>query len=337
MASVFIPGILEHIRVDSDLETSVFTDFAGTRFPQGSFPVLPSPDTRFTNLQTDGDGFRSGSDEWSALVIALLCFSSEFPVLMELGASQGLWCVPWIRHSEILKLEGAHALAVEASASKIQALNFWEAQGLKFSTANTIDGFQLSGSNWNFSWLHAAVSTIEGFVSFPDVNVESDNGASVNVVTHVGHRSRTIQVASITPASLASWLRETTFRDKIALLHLDLQGAEESLVSDHDFKNLVSKTDVVVIGTHSIESEQISIKVMSNLGYCLLAINLSQYSYEETKTLFQDGEQVWASKAIVERATELNLIKWTNNEEILADALYELCLDRDTKGITSEK
>jgi hypothetical protein len=336
MAGVFLPGILEHIRVVGDLEGNVFTDFAGTRFPQGSFPVLPSSDTRFTNLQTDGDGFRSGSDEWSALVIALLCFSSESPVLIELGASQGLWCVPWIRHAEILNLKGAHALAVEASASKIQALNFWEAQGLKYSTTHTIDGFELSGSNWNFSWLHAAVSTIEGFVSFPDVNVESDNGASVNPVTHVGHRSRTIQVRSITPAAIASWLRETTFRDKVALLHLDLQGAEESLVSDRGFENLVSKTDVVVIGTHSIESEQISIKTMSRLDYCLLAINLSKYKYEKTKTLFQDGEQVWASKAIVERATELNLINWTSNEEILADALYELCLDRDSKGLTSE-
>ena len=337
MASVFLPGILEHIRVISDPESNVFTDFAGTRFPQGSFPVLPSPDTRFINLQTDGDGFRSGSDEWSALVIGLLCFSSDFPVLMELGASQGLWSVPWIRHAEILKLKGAHALAVEASASKIQSLNFWESQGLKFSTTHTKNGFKLSGTKWNFSWLHAAVNTHEGFVSFPDVNVESDNGASVNILTHVGHRSRTIQVSSITPAGLANWLREATLRDKIALLHLDLQGAEEFLVSDHDFKNLVSKTDVVVIGTHSIESEQISIKVMSKLGYCLLAINQSKYRYEDTKTLFQDGEQVWASKATVERATELKLIKWTSNEEILADVVYELCLDRDTQGLTSEK
>jgi hypothetical protein len=88
MASVFSPSILDHIRVTNDLENTFFTDFAGTRFPQGSFSVLPSPDVRLTNLQTDEDGFHPGPDGWSALVIAFLFFNSESPVLMELDESK---------------------------------------------------------------------------------------------------------------------------------------------------------------------------------------------------------------------------------------------------------
>lgn len=109
MASVFLPSILDHIRVTNDLENTVITDFAGTRYQQGSFPVLPSPDVRFTNLQTDADGFRSGSDGWSALVIAILFFNSESPVLLELEASKAtvvraieLNLIKWTRNLEIL-------------------------------------------------------------------------------------------------------------------------------------------------------------------------------------------------------------------------------------------
>jgi hypothetical protein len=90
MASVFPPGILEHVRVLGSLKGNFFIDFTGTRFPQGNFPDLPSPDTRFTDLQTDGDSFHSDSDEWSALFKGFLCFNSESPVLMELSPSRAI-------------------------------------------------------------------------------------------------------------------------------------------------------------------------------------------------------------------------------------------------------
>jgi len=329
MGVVFRSGLLDGLILHVPEEPVHFIDFSGTRFPRGSFPVLPNPSTRFSNLDEVGDGFRSGPEEWSALVLALLCFTSEVPVLLELGASQGLWCVPFIRHSELLGLKHAFALGVEASPSKGPALDFWAAQKLNYTVASCDDGFELLGDTWKFKWLQAAVSATEGYVEFPDVNVETDNGASIIPKTHIGHRSKTIPVKSITPQGLIKEVLQSTNNKSVSLLHLDLQGAEEQLLLSPNFSELALMSDILVIGTHSIESERNAIEVMSGLGYCLIAINLSKYSYGQTKILFQDGEQVWVSQEITKRAREQDLIEWETNEKILANLIFALSEERD--------
>jgi hypothetical protein len=329
MENVFRSKLLDRLRVDVPKDSDNFIDFSGTRFPKGSFPVLPGPEIEFSNLDIVGDGFRSGPEEWSALVIALLCFTSDVPVLLELGASQGLWCVPFIRHAEILGLKNAYALGVEASSSRAPALDFWAAQKLNYTVSAKEDGFELLGHDWKFKWLQAAVSATEGFVRFPDINVETDNGASIIANTHFGHRSKTIEVKSITPLGLIDEVYQSTNKRSVSLLHLDLQGAEEQLLTSAGFSELAAISDVLVIGTHSIESEKISIELMGELGYSLLAINLSQYRYGQSKILFQDGEQVWISPEVTGRAIELGLIEWQSNEKILAKAIFLLSIERD--------
>lgn len=134
-------------------------DWVGDFYPYGSFPTMPpvgwqSPVTP----EQAGDGFRAGPAEWLALALAVkLCLNGDAPpTIIEAGASQGLWCLPWIR---CLNRIGRHvtdirAIAFEASPSLDVTESFWRSQQLEITrTSKSDDRLTLDGDRWTLEWI----------------------------------------------------------------------------------------------------------------------------------------------------------------------------------------
>lgn len=74
-------------------------DWVGDYYPFGSFPSGPPANAPTVKTPVDSDGFRAGPIEWAAFALAAqLTIDDAGPAIMiECGASQGLWALPWIR------------------------------------------------------------------------------------------------------------------------------------------------------------------------------------------------------------------------------------------------
>lgn len=260
----------------------------------------------FTNV---GDGFRAGPDEWGAFSIFLeICKLKGSGTIFELGASQGLWCVPFARFMQKHGNLNGLAIAIEASDSKSSTLDFWNTQKLHFSVDESTHELQFKGDNWDCFWLNYAFTSEEGHSKFPHVDVRKDNGASIKTNTHVGHRKKTIKVKNVTAQQLSkrfeSWLDDYSAK----MIHIDLQGSEEDLLIDSNFIEFLLKFDIILIGTHSRLAEMRTFEILHSKGLNLIKANPSLWDNSETPILIQDGEQVWVSDSKMDYLKELKFL-----------------------------
>ncbi len=310
-----------------DSNPSGIFDWVGDFYSYGSFPRLPaigwqSPATP----QTQGDGFRAGPIEWAAFALAAqLCIRDlSQPTLIEAGASQGLWCLPWIRclNRSSRGLDNILAIAFEASPSLTPTESFWNNQQLDIlRRTKTSDRLTLEGERWRFEWIQHALSHFDGTAYFPDVDCQSDNGSSMSTGGAKSALARLVRPATWL-RTLLSWVRRkptpaniavqvdniatvlTRYR-QVGLLHMDLQGEELAIVENRAIDAIAQQVSVLMLGTHSHAVESTARERLPSLGFTLL---LQSSAVFHRGTLCNDGEQLWISNTALAAARKVGLI-----------------------------
>lgn len=280
-------------------DSGVVQDWIGNRWPQGSFPVLPPEGWTGPSVPLDGDGFRAGAIEWASFAVALRFAESDGrdATLVEMGASQGPWCLSWIRAGLRLGLkQGMTALGLEAADGRAAAEAFWGAQDLTFSANQCDDDMVFVGDGWCFTWRRRAVALGGGIMQFPVIDVRTDNGAqAVRDVTddHGPHREQYESVQAVDPLEI---MRPFEY---VHLAHLDVQGGEEEMLRAGIFEKTAGRLGVLSLGTHSRVAEGLAFRSLTEAGFQLLAEEPCEYLIGPGEpTLVKDGEQLWVSSEV---------------------------------------
>lgn len=329
--------ILQGLANSLPSKSGQFVDWTGVIYPEGSFPILPVEP--FTDLDPAefGDGFRAGVNEWMAFGIAAkLASAQSLPAtIVELGASQGLWCISWVKYFQrVWPTIPTIALGVEAADAGDETLKFWKANSdLEFLAEIRSNQIILQGSNWKFHWLRRAVSHQIGNHWFPKVDITKDNGRHVSAETDLNLEIFD-EVRSITPQEISLKLRKLESY-RISLLHLDLQGSELKLLESDQFDSLISIADVIMLGTHSREIELKAHLRLRETHTLLLSEPCEFASQPNYSGLVKDGEQLWINNNVLIIAGDLGLINVSsiNMEEILAEYRLKVTESRKAKGV----
>jgi hypothetical protein len=318
----------------NQLEDLVILDLVGVNYQPGCFPILPKPGSDRGLPEWVGDGFRAGPTEWAALFFAFeLGQQAPSYTIVELGASQGLWSAAFVKYGLHLKKAPLFAFGVEASEAVNETLDFWENQNFEFQVIEKNRNLVIQGDSFTFNWINGAVVTKKGPVKFPRINITSDNGASTEPETHTGSRSNLVDVLGITPKDVLSLVASSTEGSLINLLHIDIQGSELELINSSEGKELLQKSNIVMLGTHSIEADRVAISVMAKLGFQLIAIDASKYNYVPQPVLSVDGEQLWIKEELLENFSAGN---WTDESpglDVLANNFYQQLLRINQLGV----
>jgi len=308
----------------SQLSSDIYVEFAsayqeatddaiinwiGDIYPVNSFPVLPSPKSwKSPAIPIPSDGFRADEVEWFAFCFAIqysrAC--SRSPIVMaELGCSQGLWCLPWVKQS-VKNDYHAIAYGYEASSSQEATISFWRSNFLEaLSCAPTENGglrFDIKNSSSSFHWFNNAVSATSGqTIYFPRVDCSVDNGAEL-VIGQGLDASAFVSVETISLSDILA--RCGGFLD---FLHIDIQGAELGIVNTGGFSCLSEAASVVLIGTHSLPIHLAVYAAMMSLGFRL--VSSSPPAFDSQGSLRRDGEQLWVSQDAFDYGISLSLLK----------------------------
>jgi len=279
-------------------------DWTGSFYEYGSFPVLPAHPWRSPAFPTNSDGFRAGTIEWIGfgLAISLAKHNIYDARLVEAGASQGLWCLPWIRCLARLAPSPAniHAIAYEASPSIASAVDFWLAQDLSIAAKHYRDlSFSLAGDSWSFEWRQQAIGAQAGIAHFPRVDCRSNNGSEISVNPSEPPDHGQVEVA------IAALDDVTSAHSSLSMLHIDIQGAEKDLLLTRSMASALKNVGILVLGTHSHEIHALARQEISNCGFTLLAEEPCEYSQGG---LVKDGEQLWASFQALQHSKDMSLI-----------------------------
>ena len=328
--------ILEGLAHVPNSEENSFVDWTGVIYPNNSFPILPKETLINLDPLLDGDGFRAGVNEWIAFGLAAKISLAQLSSanIVELGASQGLWCIPWVKYfNRVSPSTEVFALGIEAGDAGKETLRFWKANhDLEFSEIIGMNELVLKGSNWQFHWLRRAVSDKNGKYWFPRVDITKDNGKGISSVS--GDDLEIFdEVEAITPNDIAQKLAKLN-SENISLLHLDLQGAESQLLESDDFHSLCLMSTIIMLGTHSSEIELKAHFRLRNT-HTIIISEPCEYVYEmNQRSLIKDGEQIWVNNHVLNFAINLGLLSENSGftEESIAKYAYRLTQVRDTIG-----
>jgi FkbM family methyltransferase len=247
--------------------------------------------------------------------------------MIECGASQGLWALPWIialgnasaKRSLSPGTRHVRALAIEASESQSETRSFWDAQDLRFKASQSGTDLRFTGRNWEFEWIQRAVVAKDGPVFFPQVTVDSDNGAQATDETATRDiRGKEVDYQRVEGVRLGELIAR---QESLDFLHLDVQGTELDMLLNGEFDALSGRAKVMLLGTHSRAAEYEAFRRLPQLGFTLLAEESCGYSRSDELgrfegedqpnelTLTVDGEQLWLSSDAVDEARTAGLIR----------------------------
>jgi FkbM family methyltransferase len=190
-----------------------------------------------TNVQPAGASFTPkypGTSEWTidwvSCLLAAQLAEGRFDVI-ELGAGYGQWMVTSIlAFKQLQPSSAAHGTALEADQTHYRWLQEHAKSNLgRFSDVST-------------TLLHAAAG-YDGYADFPEVeNPSVDYGAA--------YGSQSTKEVNRIPCLSLPTIYEGLRNMHVNLLHCDIQGAEQDLISHPNFGTTLDKTRVALIGTH---------------------------------------------------------------------------------------
>lgn len=173
--------------------------------------------------------------DWVASVVAATTAGNTFKVV-ELGAGYGQWLVSSIMAYKALNQKGeVFGLAVEADSIHYEWLqNHVESNLGKLNNVQTL--------------LIQAAAGLDGTVEFPVVEDPSKNYGASYSLTEL--HDRTISVNCLSLSSIYAQLPNP----RVDLLHVDIQGAEQDLISHAEFTTTLSQTRYILFGTHRTDA-----------------------------------------------------------------------------------
>jgi len=258
------------------------TDFLGTRTSTDFIASIRSMDGAVEGLPIPTN-FHAETVEWIGALKAVISARQRF-VAVELGAGWGPWLVTSARAAESCGIDDVHLVGVEGDATHFQFMR-------EHFVENGLDPGE-------HTLLLGVAAEEDGTASFPVIeDPTADWGAAALTETMVkkgalmDYRGLKVDgVVSVPAYSLPSLLEPF---DEIDLVHCDIQGAEERVLSAA-IDALNAKVRWLVVGTHSRLIEGQLIEMFMGSGWDL---------EQEKPCLFQqsgaiaqltmDGCQVW--------------------------------------------
>lgn len=210
--------------------------------------------------------------------------------MMELGSSYGPWSVAAGVVARRAGFERIAITAVEASAATIPLLE-------RHIALNEL------GDDPRLSWrvIHAAVSATSGVLHFPRVDTRLDNGAQVTATPHdVDYRGLAVTYDAVQAVTLRQLVEPY---DRVDFVHLDLQGAEEALLTDDDFLSTATdRVSAMLLATQSRLIEGLALRELSRRGWRLLRERPTRFEPNERTAdvngwTTRDGAQFWVNGA----------------------------------------
>lgn len=242
-------------------------------------PAIPIP----------SDMIHAEAIEYVSLLVSLERARAEARqsfVAVELGASYGPWVTAAGMLARRLGFGSVDLVAVEASAQIIPEI-------LEHAALNGI----CSDGQVRIKAIHSAVHTHDQDVFFPKVNVSHDNGAQVSADPGTtDYRGLSVEYDRVQGITLRRIYEEF---DIVDFAHLDLQGAEELLLQDEDFLQvLTDKTSTFFLATQSRFIEGLALKALSARGWVLVRERPTTYKFVSDRPdingwTLRDGGQLW--------------------------------------------
>jgi FkbM family methyltransferase len=236
-------------------------------------------------LPVPDDQIHAETIEYVALLLAIERAKKiddyKFTVF-EFGASYAPWA---IASGVVAKRNGFNIInlnAVEVSASMLE---------------NAKMHAKINGMENSFNLIHGAVALNDGFVFFPKIDVQTDNGAQISdYANDLDYRGLRLNYDKVKSYCTKTLLLD---HDRIDFLHMDLQGAEAKLLIDQSFLNTItSKVSTLFLATQSRLIEGVALEELSNMGWLLLRERPTTYQ-QNTRTkdingwTLRDGGQIW--------------------------------------------
>ncbi len=274
-------------------------DWTGTYYKINSFPSITSETLNSINVTEwpyIDDGFRAGSIEWFGFGIAIYLIKkfNYKPLMIEMGASQGLWACSWIHCLNRLNITNKiEAIGYEASPSINETIEFWSDQNFNnFKYIQNNNDLICSGDNWEFKWYNNGINYTNDKDYFPDIKCNIDNGANIDNITEI-RESRNDKKILITLKSFIDVIKEY---NNCTYLHLDIQGSEKKIFEDKTINEINNYNIAILqIGIHSHEIGHIVKQKMKELKYILIEEELCKMN---NKYVIRDGEQLWLKTEI---------------------------------------
>lgn len=183
--------------------------------------------------------------EWSADWIACLLaakFAGDHFTVIELGAGYGQWMVTAIMAYRTLHPNRpVHGMALEADITHYQWLEQHVARNLG------------SYSGVHTDLVHAAAG-YDGVVSFP---ILSEPDRDYGMAYKSNSTSDDLQQV---PCLSMRAIDQRFAKQRVDILHIDIQGAEKDLIVSPGFDELIRKTRFVLFGTHRSNELHNSVK-----------------------------------------------------------------------------
>ena len=267
-------------------------DWLGVRTLIRHHGWLERPDSGIIDIPTipvPSDMIHAEAIEYVSLLVSLeraLAAARQSFVAVALGASYGPWVTAAGVMARRLGFRAVDLVAVEASKQMIPEI-------LAHAALNGIS----SDGRVRIKAVHSAVYTHEEDLFFPRVNVSDDNGAQVSVEPGAtDYRGLNVEYDRVQGITLRRIYDDF---DLIDFAHLDLQGAEELLLQNQDFLDvLTSKTATFFLATQSRFIEGLALKALSARGWILVRERPTTYKFVAGRPdingwTLRDGGQLW--------------------------------------------
>lgn len=213
--------------------------------------------------------------DWIACLLAASMAGRNFRVI-ELGAGYGQWMVNAILAYRLIKEGRCHGLALEAESNHYQWLKSHVERNLSH-----LDGVETD--------LLKGAAGQDGEVSFPIIeDPRADYGASY----FAGAPNEKTGYETVPGWSLKS-IYGRVGHESVDLLHVDIQGGERDLFARSDLAELLSRTHVVLVGTH--RSEEVHEMVLDRLTEAGMVVKVNWPRHSRIGTAYgtvntYDGE-----------------------------------------------
>lgn len=235
------------------------------------------------------DGFHAEGIEYCALLDAIERFApaGEFTIV-EAGAGWG----PWLAMAGVickrLQTPRLRLIGLEASAERYALMQ----QHLAFNQLDEAHSVEVS-------LFEGAVWAHDGVVHFPVSDVKDMGAAASQTAQDTDYRGLQVQTVSVPCTRLPTLVG---VGEKVDFLHIDIQGAEGSVVEDHlDWLNASVRS--AMIATHSRPIEGRLMELLNANNWQLIRekpcrFNPGQQPSDWTAATTVDGSQFWVNGAL---------------------------------------
>jgi hypothetical protein len=215
--------------------------------------------------------------------------------MIEMGSSQGLWCASWIRafqNTRVKKQVEAHGY--EAAENAETTYNFWKNNFKDFAIERTTSSITFEGKNWSFYQNRKAIGKHSNGLFFPVIDISTDNGAQATdkITGDTDYRGKKVSVELVESTTILEILDSI---NTISILHIDLQGSEREIFTRRKVSEVSKKTNVVVLGTHSLKNHRVLKKKFSKKFLVLCDEKPKLFG----KILQEDGTITMVNKKLV--------------------------------------